>query len=45
MVILEEHGELFFHSSAEPAPLVDLIEGACNAVRADLELPEQLVVH
>ena len=34
MVILEEHGELFFHSSTEPAPLVDLIEGACNAVRA-----------
>ena len=45
MVILEEHGELFFHSSTEPAPIVDLIEGACHAVRADLELPEQLVVH
>jgi hypothetical protein len=45
VVILEEHGELFFHSSAEPAPLVDLIDDACHAVRADLALPEQLVAY
>lgn len=44
MVIMAEHGELFFHTSTEPASLVDLIDSACRAVRADQELPDRFVV-